>query len=143
MGCSGMILKKVDLFTPKETLSEIKKIMDSLGFNYTIDAETGDFHIGINDPECNSDFCMFIFDKPEPEYMDDEFAWISPEIYAAVLIEDITDSEESILKILHKYLYIHPSEVFYAEEDWFYTKEDIDLIYEKGDRKYWCYRRPL
>lgn len=52
--------------------------MDSLGFNYSVDpitSEPNGFQLGINDPKCNSDSCMYIFDKPKTEYMeDDDFA---------------------------------------------------------------------
>lgn len=146
MGTSGMFLKKVNLFNPQNTLKEMKSIMDSLGYNYCVDpiaSEPNGFHLGINDPEYNSDFCMYIFDRPKTEYMEgDEFSWISPNLYTAILIEDLCDSEESVLKILHEYFHIHPDEYFYAEEDWFYDKETIDRIYESGEWYHWCYRKP-
>ena len=53
-----------------------------------------------------------------------------------------SDSEYSILKILHEYFRIHPDEYFYSEEDWFYTMEDIEKIYEKDDWYHWCYKKP-
>ena len=146
MSVSGMILKEVTFINPQKTLREITGIMDSLGFSYTVDPITNEsqgFQLGINDPICNSDFCMFIFDMPKPEYMEDNgFSWISPNIYTAILIEDLCDSEYSILKILHEYFRIHPDEYFYYEEDWFYTMEDIEKIYEKDDWYHWCYKKP-
>lgn len=146
MSTSGMILKKVALFNPQSALREISNIMDSLGFNYCVDPisdESGGFQLGINDIECNSNFCMYIFDKPKSEYMDnDDFSWISPNLYVAILIEDLFDCEDSVLKILHKYFRLHPAEFFYAEEDWFYTKEDIESIYDSGKWNHWCYKNP-
>lgn len=73
---------------------------------------------------------------------DDIFSWVTPNLYAAILIEDIFDSEDSILKILHMYLKIHPDEYFYAETDWFYDKDDIDRIYKSSEWYHWCYRKP-
>ena len=93
MSVSGMILKEVNFINPQKTLSEITGIMASLDFSYTVDPisnESHGFQLGINDPICTSDFCMFIFDKPKPEYMEDNvFSWISPNIYTAILIEDL------------------------------------------------------
>lgn len=143
MGTSGMFLKKANYFNSQNTLNEITSIMDSLGFNYTVAAESNHLHIGINDPECNSDFCMYIFDQPKPEYMEDDFSWISPNLYVAILIEDLYDSEDSVLKILHEYLHIHPNEYFYAEDSWFYTIEDVERIYESGEWYHWCYKKPV
>jgi hypothetical protein len=121
--------------------------MNLLGYNFSagsISSNSENFVLGINDPKCNSDFCMYIFDKPKPEYMeDDDFSWISPNLYVAILIEDLCDSEDSILKILHEYLRIHPDEYFYAEEDWFYTQKDIERIYESKDWFHWCYKKPM
>lgn len=146
MSTSGMLLKKIALFNPQVTLGEITSIMDSLGFNYSVDpitSEPNGFQLGTNDPKCNSDFCMFIFDKPKTEYMeDDNFAWISPNLYVAILIEDLCGSEDSVLKMLHKYFHLHPSDFFYAEEDWFYTKAVVDKIYESGEWYHWCYKNP-
>lgn len=146
MGTSGLFLKKVELFNTQNTLKEIKSILDSLGFNYSagsISSESNGFHLGINDPACNADFCMYIFDAPKPEYMeDDDFSWISSNLYAAILIEDLCDSEDSTLKILHEYLKIHPDEYFYAEEDWYYDKNAIDNIFESGKWHHWCYKNP-
>ena len=70
------------------------------------------YNLGINDPVCKSDFCMYIFDNPKTEYLeDDNFSWISPNLYTAILIEDISENEKSVLKILYEY--------FYSEEEWF------------------------
>lgn len=146
MSTSGMILKKVANFNPLGTLKEISYIMDSLGFNYCVDpiaTDSSDFQVGINDPTCNADFCIYILDRPKPEYMkDDDFSWISPNLYVAIQIEDLYDCEDSVLKILHKYFSLHPNEYFYAEESWYYTKENIDRIYESGDWYFWCYKNP-
>lgn len=146
MSVSGMILKEVNFINPQKTLREMTGIMSSLGFSYTVDPITNDsqgFQLGINDPICSSDFCMLIFDKPKIEYMaDDDFSWISPNLYVSILIEDLSDSEESVLKILHEYSRIHPDEYFYAENDWFYTMDDIKRIYESKEWYHWCYKRP-
>lgn len=146
MSVSGMILKEVNFIDPQKTLCEITSIMASLGFSYTVDPITNEsqgFHLGISDPICTSDFCMYILDKPKIEYMaDDDFSWISSNLYVAILIEDLSDSEDSVLKILHEYFHIHPDEYFYSEEDWFYTMEDIEKIYEKDDWYHWCYKKP-
>lgn len=150
MGTSGMFLKKTNHFNTHKTLEEIEHILKTLGFRYCVypvSSNNKEFHLGINDPLCHSDFCMYIFDVPEymnhPKYVkDNTFSWISPDIEVAVLIEDIFDSEESILKILHQYLNIHPDEYFYAEENWFYDKEIIDRIYESNEWYHWCYRKP-
>ena len=139
MSTSGLLLKKATLINPKKALREITKIMSTLGFNYTVDPISSDphgFQLGIHDPKYPSDFCMYIFDKPKPEYMEeDSFSWISPNIYAAIMVEDLCDSEESVLKILHEYSRIHPDEFFYAENDWFYTMDDIKRIYESMNLK--------
>ena len=146
MSVSGMLLKKVAFINSKKTLKEITNIMDSLGFSYTVDpitSESQGFQLGVNDSKCNSDFCMYIFEKPEPKYMDDDgFSWISPNLYVAILIEDLFDSEDSILKILHEYFQIHPDEYFYTEEDWFYNKKDIEKIYKSGKWYHWYYKNP-
>lgn len=73
---------------------------------------------------------------------DDVFSWISPNLYVAILIEDLFDSEDSILEILHEYLQIHPDEYFYAEENWFYNKDNIEKIHESGKWFHWCYKKP-
>ena len=146
MSVSGMFLKKVIFINPHKTLREIINIMDLLGFSYTIDPVTSEsqgFQLGIHDPTCNSDFCMYILDKPKIEYMaDDDFSWISPNLYVSILIEDLSDNEDSVLKILHEYLQIHPDEYFYTEENWFYNKDDIEKIYESGKWLHWCYKKP-
>lgn len=146
MGTSGMVLKKVALFNSQNTFREITKIMDTLGFKYcfnSISSESSVFHLGVNDPKCNSNFCMYIFERPKPKYMEDDvFSWISPNLYVAILIEDLFDSEDSILEILHEYLQIHPDEYFYTEENWFYNKDDIEKIYESGKWLHWCYKKP-
>lgn len=136
MSVSGILLKKIAFINSERTLKEITNIMDSLGFSYTVDpitSESQGFQLGVNDSKCNSDFCMYIFEKPEPKYMDDDgFSWISPNLY----------SEDSILKILHEYFQIHPDEYFYTEEDWFYNKKDIEKIYKSGKWYHWCYKNP-
>lgn len=86
---------------------------------------------------------MYIFDKPNSEYMvNDDFSWISPNLYVAILIEDLCDCEDSVLKILYKYFRLHPAEFFYAEEDWYYTKKEIDRIYNSDDWEDWPYKNP-
>ena len=146
MGTSGMFLRKVALFNPQNTLREITKIMDTLGFKYcvnSISSESSGFHLGVNDPKCNSNFCMYIFERPKPKYMEDDvFSWVSPNLYVSILIEDLSDSEDSVLKILHEYLQIHPDEYFYAEENWFYNKDNIEKIHESGKWFHWCYKKP-
>lgn len=140
-----MILKNADEINSKTTLKEITAIMDSLGYNYTVDSTSdinNEFHIGVTDPNCST-FCMFVFDKPSTkDIIDDDFAWISPNHFVAVMFEDITNSEESILKICYEYFKIFPKEFFWAEESWFYTKDDIDNSFKFGDCEYWCYKKP-
>ena len=144
MGTSGHLLKKADRFDPRDTFNEIKDIMDQLGYTYTADpisSEPDGYHIGIHDPECGSDLCMYIFEHPKPEYMEyDEFSWISPGLYTAVLFEDLCGSEYSIIKLVHRYLHIHTDEYFYAEGERYYTAVDTEKIYESCDRHHWCYK---
>lgn len=77
MSVSGMFLKKVIFINPHKTLREIIDIIDLLGFSYTVDPVTSEsqgVQLEIHDPICNSDFCMYILDKPKIEYMaDDDF----------------------------------------------------------------------
>ena len=147
MGISGLFLKKVSWFNSKKTLKDVKEILNTLNFAYCIDSVSTNedsYNLGINDPVCKSDFCMYIFDNPKTEYLeDDNFSWISPNLYTAILIEDISENEKSVLKILYEYFKLYPNEYFYSEEEWFYDKNNIERIYFENpyDSK-WCYRNP-
>ena len=89
MGTSGLFLKKVSCFNSKKTLKDVKEILNTLNFAYCIDSVSTNedsYNLGINDPVCKSDFCMYIFDNPKTEYLeDDNFSWISPNFVTANL----------------------------------------------------------
>ena len=66
--------------------------------------------------------------------------------YCAIYIENLGDDEQlnMLLEFMYYYMKLYPEHVFfhYGGIDWFYTKSDIDTIYESGDWQDWCYIKP-
>ena len=47
------------------------------------------------------------------------------------IIEDKFERGEMLLRFVEDYLRLNPNDIFYNEQDWYYTKDDIDKIIEK------------
>lgn len=144
MGLSGMILRKINDIEIESAKNKIVDILNFLNYSYSISYETKiDKHyvLGVNEfLGSDKGFVMYIYDKPR--FDDGDFEWICKEVDVVALIEDIYCCGDMILKILYEYFKDNPSDFFYDDFKWFYTKEDIDKIYNSSDWEDWCYKKP-
>lgn len=145
MGLSGMILRKTKELELKKTKKRVISILESLGYTcylWNEDLKGEDYcSISVNERPYERGFVMWLYGKPDL-YDQEEFKWIDSNLNQVINIEDITDREDMILKFLHKYFKYYPNDYFNNEMEWFYTKEDIDRIYDGSDWEYWCYKKP-
>lgn len=74
----------------------------------------------------------------------DRFDWIAEDakLIRVMIIEDISDCERILLDFLYEYLKRNPEDYFYAEEEWYYTYEDIVRIKQREFDPAWCYKKP-
>ncbi len=146
MGSSGMVLRKTKELELKKTKKRVISIIKSLGYAYDICNEDLDVEgyctisIG-NNLNFDRGFVMWLYGKPDLADQDN-FKWIDSDLNQVINIEDISGRIDMILKFLHKYFKYYPNDYFNNELDWFYTKEDIDRIYNGSDWEYWCYKKP-
>lgn len=140
MGISGMFLRKIT----NERLSLIKKeiidILESLSYNYYDQNENlkGENYCSISVDYNEYGFIMYLYELQNSKE-NWHINWIDNNLTEVVIIEDIKYSE-MILEILHKYMQIHPDNIYYTEMDWYYTKEDIDKVYNSNDHIHWKYK---
>lgn len=140
MGISGMFLRKIT----NERLSLIKKeiidILESLSYNYYDWNENlkGENYCSISVDYNECGFIMYLYELQNSKE-NWHINWIDNNLTEVVIIEDIKYSE-MILEILHKYMQIHPDTIYYTEMDWYYTKEDIDKVYNSNDHIHWKYK---
>lgn len=140
MGISGMFLRKIT----NERLSLIKKeiidILESLSYNYYDWNENlkGENYCSISVDYNECGFIMYLYELQNSKE-NWHINWIDNNLTEVVIIEDIKYSE-MILEILHKYMQIHPDTIYYTEMDWYYTKEDIDKVYNSNYHIHWKYK---
>ena len=140
MGISGMFLRKIT----NERLSLIKKeiidILESLSYNYYDWNENlkGENYCSISVDYNECGFIMYLYELQNSKE-NWHINWIDNNLTEVVIIEDIKYSE-MILEILHKYMQIHPDTIYYTEMDWYYTKEDVDKVYNSNDHIHWKYK---
>ncbi len=74
----------------------------------------------------------------------DSFDWIAEgeKLIRVMIIEDISDCERILLDFLYEYFKRNPEDYFYAEEEWYYTHEDIVRIKQTEFDQVWCYKKP-
>ncbi len=141
MGVSGMFLRKIN----GEKLSIVKKeiidILNSLHYRY----------YDWNEDKNGEDYCSISVDKNEIGFIMRLYGlndckenwhinWIDNNLNCVVDIEETWNCEEIILEILHKYMQLHPDTIYYEEMNWYYTKEDIDKVYNSNDHIHWKYK---
>ena len=135
-----MFLRKIT----NERLSLIKKeiidILESLSYNYYDWNENlkGENYCSISVDYNECGFIMYLYELQNSKE-NWHINWIDNNLTEVVIIEDIKYSE-MILEILHKYMQIHPDTIYYTEMDWYYTKEDIDKVYNSNDHIHWKYK---
>ena len=75
--------------------------------------------------------------------LDQEFDWIRPNSKLCSLgyIEDIhDDNTELILHFAYEYLKLNPDDLFWFEDDWAYSLDDLQRIQELPFDKDWCFK---
>lgn len=143
MGLTGSIFRKKDLLSFKETKEIAIKILKSLKYRIKLwneDLKGKDYcTISVNKDDIG--FVMYIYGKVSAadEY---NFSYIDSGITRAIDIEDVSRCEEMILLFLKEYFKYFPNDYFDDDLDWYYTKEDIDRAFKKGDFHEWCYKPP-
>lgn len=145
MGISGMVLRKkadMDLYNLK---NEMFEIFDSLSYEYNDWNEMSEGKpynsISVRKKSASTDdesFIIYLYNTFDPKESI-QFNWIDEELNIIILIESISECEDMVLEILFKYLKLYPSDIFYNEMEWYYTKKDIDEIHLKPSRRDWCY----
>ncbi len=85
---------------------------------------------------------MYVYGENIPEYKKGDFEWIDDDLAAAINIEDISEREETLIRLLYEYFKYYPDDYFVDEFDRHYNKNNIDVIYKNKNRSGWCYKKP-
>lgn len=146
MGLGGLILKKKDEINLNETKDLMVSILEKLNYFYDMSErkhEGETYYIcGVNEyPFSEKGFVMYLEDGQNP-FDQGLFDFIECNLGKAVFIEDVSGSEDMILKILYEYFKVNANDYFFDEMDWFYTKKEIDKIYHSNDWQDWLYKNP-
>ena len=151
MGISGLILRKLKKMNLEETKSTLTSIFDYYGCSYNANLYTYNYKgysydyyfisVTFHKPkECR--FVMYVFGENIPEYKKGDFEWIDNDLASAINIEDISECEETLIRLLYEYFKYYPEDYFYDEFEWHYNKENINKIYKSKNIAGWCYRKP-
>ncbi|WP_310604459.1 hypothetical protein [Anaerosporobacter sp.] len=150
MGLSGIILREKKYINFEEIVETIKVAILNAGMKYQngIDFEQrsdGTYeYITLNVIHNDGrDFLMYIYDKSEDIY-DDDYDWIRKDksLNQIINIENFSECEDMLLSFAFEYLKLCPEDIFFNEQKWYYSVEDIKKIAETIFDCEWCYKDP-
>ena len=139
-----------DSFPDVEALkAELKSIFDELHLNY--DFGYNDM-VSVSSQNYEHGCVMYVGDDDEEtEYCDDDAAlYHLPDctFRNPIFIENtgIGNAEEIVLQIVYRFFRNHPDSYFWMDvcnsENFIFSKEIIDRIWNNSDHTNWCYRKP-
>ena len=146
MGLDGLILRKKDKMNLEETKKLMSSILDKLGYYYGMSEKNKRgrkfYTCGVSEYQgSEKGFVMYLYGEQDP-FDEGQFDFIECDLGKVLHIEDISGSEDMILKILYEYFKVNPNDYFYNILDWYYTKKEIDRIYNSDDWEDWPYKNP-
>jgi len=147
MGLDGLILRKKDKMNLEETKDLMISILERLSYSYSMSEEKNKrgrkyYFCGVGEYRgSEKGFVMYLEGESDPPDRNYE-EWIDSDLGKVLHIEDISGSEDMILKILYEYFKVNPNDYFYNILDWYYTKKEIDRIYNSDDWEDWPYKNP-
>jgi len=146
MGLDGLILRKKDKMNLEETKKLMSSILDKLGYYYGMSEKNKRgrkfYTCGVSEYQgSEKGFVMYLSGESNPPDRTYE-EWIDSDLGKVLHIEDISGSEDMILKILYEYFKVNPNDYFYNILDWYYKKKEIDRIYNSDDWEDWPYKNP-
>ncbi len=152
MGLSGLILKRKENADIHRLIRDITLAAEQADLQPRINTDlrntrgggvytTGNIADSYEDiPEARQ-WLMYLYSDDD---CTDRFDWIAEgeKLIRVMIIEDISDCERILLDFLYEYLKRNPEDYFYAEEEWYYTYEDIVRIKQREFDPTWCYKKP-
>ena len=95
----------------------------------------------IFDSDMEQDVLLYLFNISEYDY-DEKFDWIAPgeKLIHIINVEDFYLCERLMLDFIYEYLPINKNDIFWDEQDWFYTYDSIKTIKNREFDKDWCYK---
>ncbi len=146
MGLSGLILRKKDKMNLEETKDLMVSILERFSYSYSMSEEKHKgrkfYTCGVSEYQgSEKGFVMYLYGEQDP-FDEGQFDFIECDLGNSVYIEDVSGSEDMILKILYEYFKVHPNDYFFDVLDWYYTKKEIDIIYNSDDWEDWPYKNP-
>lgn len=141
-----------DRFPDAEALkAELKSIFDELHLHYDFGC---DDMVSVSSQDYEQGCVMYVGDddEEETEYCaDDADLYHLPDCNFCnpIFIENtgIGNAEEIVLQIIYRFFQNHPESYFWMDvcnsEDFIFSKEIIDQIWNSSDHTDWCYRKPL
>lgn len=87
--------------------------------------------------------CVSLFDEPY-QFKDISFDWYNQKVifFEAIVIDNIEDNEDLLLKITYELLSKYPEAVLWLEQNWFYKLDDIKKYILNEFDPNWCYQNP-
>ena len=140
MGLSGWILTKERINDIDSFKDDIMMILERFTCECHAYEENDEYFISIVENNDEYGVSMYASDYDtiqEIPFCDDQ------DYYCAIYIEKLGDDEQlnMLLEFMYYYLKKYPDHVFfhYGGIDCFFTKSDIDTIYERGNWQDWCF----
>ncbi len=146
MGLGGIILRKKDKMNLEETKKLMGAIFEKKGYFYGMtehkNSDRKYYTCGVSEYQgSEKGFVMYLKGEHDP-FDEGKFDFIECDLGKVLHIEDISDSEDMLLRILYEYFKVHPNDYFFDDLDWYYTKKEIDRIYNSDDWEDWPYKNP-
>lgn len=130
MGVSGSILKRREDIDIDQLINDINLAANRAGLKITMDEKVyskdrREFKyvtFNIFDSNREQDVLLYLFNVSKYDY-DEEFDWIAPggKLIHIINIEDFDTCEKLMLDFIYEYLSINRKDIFWDEQDWFYT----------------------
>lgn len=154
MGTGSAILRKKDRLNELE-LYRAKTILEDIFNKYDYYYEIiyherrgkKYYDIGIGDYDRSEEgLVMYCYGYPDNE-IDDEirthrFDLIDNDLDIFLEIESISHGPIMTLRILYDYFKFFPNDYFYTDDNIFFTKKDIEKVYNSSKWEGWYYSKP-
>lgn len=149
MGSSGCILKRRKDINIEQLINDIElaakkaNLLTQMGKKH-YSKDTNEFEyvtFNIFDSDMEQDVLLYLFNISEYDY-DEKFDWIAPgeKLIHIINVEDFYLCERLMLDFIYEYLPINKNDIFWDEQDWFYTYDSIKTIKNREFDKDWCYK---
>ena len=117
MGLSGLVLRKKDKMNLEETKKLMSSILDKLGYYYGMSEKNKRgrkfYTCGVGEYRgSEKGFVIYLYGEQDP-FDEGQFDFIECDLGNSVYIEDVSGSEDMILKILYEYFKVHPNDYFF------------------------------